>query len=657
MKKIILFLLISFNCFSQDYDIDKVTKSQLEQKKHPKDTSAVAAILFKKAITKFNYTEKYGFSTVTEFSVKIKIYKKEGLDWANYEIPYYIGYKNLNDEQVKILKAYTYNLENGKVDKQKVLGESKFKEKLNEFWETRTVAFPNVKVGSIIELKYEFKSENLSELPSFKYQYKIPVDYAQYITAIPSVYLYKAIKMGYVDVSVNDKLEDASLTYEDKYQQTKFLTFRQIKTTYEANNVPALIEEDYVSNLNDYYGKIEHELQTVQFPNEPVKQIATTWESVAKSIFDESNFGRELEKTKYYFNDLNQITTKTEDKAERLKAIYEFVKNKMTWNRTYGYYTKKGVESAYSDENGNVAEINFILTSMLKMAGLDANPVLLSTKENGIAPFPNRSRFNYVIACVLLDGKQYLLDATDKYCSINNIPMRALNQVGRLINKDGSSSEINLMPTFNSLHNLNAITSIDKEGMLSGQIREQYFDYEALRFREKYSGIAKESYLEKQEKRYAGLEIEEYEIKNDAQVYEPIIENYKIRNRNVVEIIGDKMFFSPLLHFCITTNPFKQESRLYPVNFSFPFKDKYSIIITIPDGYMVESLPKPISLGVDNKNATFNFSVGTQDNKITISASFDINSAIIQADQYDALKQFYKIMIDKQNEKIVLKKI
>jgi len=68
-------------------------------------------------------------------------------------------------------------------------------------------------------------------------------------------------------------------------------------------------------------------------------------------------------------------------------------------------------------------------------------------------------------------------------------------------------------------------------------------------------------------------------------------------------------------------------------------------------------LPKPISLGIDNKNATFSFSAGNQENKITILASFDINSAIIQADQYDALKQFYKIMIDKQNEKIVLKKI
>jgi len=657
MKKIFLFLFVSINCLAQDYEIDKVTKSQLEQKKHPSDTSAVAAILFKKAITKFNYTEKNGFSTVTEFSVKIKIYKKEGLNWANYEIPYYTGYKNLNDEQVKILKAYTYNLENGKVDKQKVLGESKFKEKVNEFWETRTIAFPNVKEGSIIELKYEFKSENLSELPPFQYQYKIPVDYAQYITEIPGFYLYKAIKMGYVDVTVNDRLADGSLSFEDKYQHTHFMTFKQIKTTYEVKNVPALIEEDFVSNLNDYYGKIEHELQTIQFPDEPIKQIASTWESVAKSIFEETNFGGELEKTKYFFNDLKQITTKTEDKSERLKAIYEFVKNKMTWNHVYGYYSKKGVESAYSDGNGNVAEINFILTAMLKMGGLDANPVLLSTKENGIAPFPNRSRFNYVIASVVLDDKQYLLDATDKYCTINNIPLRALNQVGRLINKDGSSSEINLMPKFNSLYNLSTIASIDNEGMLTGQIREQYFDYEALRFREKYSGIAKESYLEKQEEMYPGLEIEEYEIKNDAQVYEPIVENYKIKNKNVVEIIGDKMFFSPLLHFSKTTNPFKQENRLYPVNFSFPFKDKYSIIITIPDGYSVESLPKPISLGIDNKNATFSFSAGAQENKITILVSFDINSAIIQADQYDALKQFYKIMIEKQNEKIVLKKI
>jgi hypothetical protein len=55
---------------------------------------------------------------------------------------------------------------------------------------------------------------------------------------------------------------------------------------------------------------------------------------------------------------------------------------------------------AYKDKTGNVAEINLMLTAMLRYAGLNANPVLVSTRSNGIAMFPNRTAFNYVIAAV-----------------------------------------------------------------------------------------------------------------------------------------------------------------------------------------------------------------------------------------------------------------
>ena len=659
MKRIvfIIFLFLTIPSFGQSYELEKVTKSELEEKVHSTDSSAVAAILFKKAKTKFNYTDKNGFSIETEFSIKIKIYKKEGLDWANYEIPYYIGFKNLNKDEVNVLKAYTYNLENGKIVKQKVSSEGKFKEKVNEFWETKTVAFPNVKVGSIIELKYNLKSENLFELPSFQFQYKIPVDYAQFQTEVPGFYLYKAIKIGFVDVSLNDKIEDASREYEDEYHHTNYLTYQQIKTIYEAGNVPALIEEDYVSNINDYFGKIEFELQTIQYPNVPVKQIATTWESVAKSIYEEIDFGGELNKTNYFLTDLKRLVEKIDSKEERLKTIYEYVKNKMNWNGKYGYYTKKGVEAAYNEATGNVAEINLMLTAMLKMGGLDANPVLLSTRENGVALFPNRSKFNYVISSVMIDGKQYLLDATNKYSSITSLPLRDLNEVGRLINKDGSSLEINLMPKYNSLYNRNVFAEISQDGTVTGQAKEQYFDYEALQFRDKYALIAKESSLEKQEKLFPGLEIENYELKNSNQVYEPILENYDFKNKNVVEIIGNKMFFSPMLYFAKNQNPFKQENRQYPVNFSFPTKDKYSIVITIPDGYKIESLPKSISLATADKEVTFKFSISSSENKITISMNSENNVSVISADHYEALKQFYKVMIDKQTEKIVLKKI
>jgi hypothetical protein len=79
----------------------------------------------------------------------------------------------------------------------------------------------------------------------------------------------------------------------------------------------------------------------------------------------------------------------------------------------------------YKDKTGNVAEINLMLTAMLRYASLNANPVLVSTRSNGISFFPNRSAFNYVIAIEVADG--LILDATEQFSSPNILPLRVLN--------------------------------------------------------------------------------------------------------------------------------------------------------------------------------------------------------------------------------------
>jgi hypothetical protein len=152
MKKFLfsLIVLIFFNANAQNLEFGKVSKEELLEKSHKIDSSAVAAILFKKAKTTFKYTIANGFSMVTEFAIRIKIYKKEGLKWADFEIPYYVGYEKLADEVVTILNANTYNIINGKIIKEKVSGESKFQENTNEFWKTKKITFPNVKEGAII---------------------------------------------------------------------------------------------------------------------------------------------------------------------------------------------------------------------------------------------------------------------------------------------------------------------------------------------------------------------------------------------------------------------------------------------------------------------------------------------------------------------------
>jgi hypothetical protein len=655
----VFLVVLSLNSFAQKLELDRVTKEELLEKQHKIDTSASAAFIFKKARTDFKYTEDKGFTSSTTFQVKLKIYKKEGLKWANFRIPYYIGYETLEDEYVGIKNGYTFNLENDKVIKTKVTAEGKFKEKVNEYWEVKSVTFPNVKVGSIIELEYTLESQNISTLPDFQYQYDIPLDFAEYKSFIPEFYIYKSIRKGYVELSLDQKTESTSQSFEGKVgfaSQTKNLSYRQIISHYKASEVPALKEEDFVNNINNYYGKLEQELQVIRYPEQEPKQIATTWEAVAKSIYEDKDFNAAISNFEYYKNVILSIKNNSLNQEELAKSIFNFVKNRMNWNEKYGYYPRRKVEITYSEKVGNIAEINLMLVSMLRMVGIDANPVLVSTRENGIAYFPNKSLFNYVIASATIDNTTLLMDATDKMSDINRLPIRTLNGQGRLIKKDGTTLEIDLMPKTNSKDIVNIMATINETGDVYGKVREQYFDYNAYVFRDKYNGIATQSYIEKLEKEYQGIEISSYNIQNNLDLELPVIENYDFKTSNTVEIIGDKMYFSPFLFFEKTENPFKQEAREYPIDFVFPNQDKFNISLTLPNGFVVESLPQTKGVALPDNLGNFRYNISNTGNQIQLLYTQDINQAIIGADYYEVLKNFFKEMIIKQTEKIVLKK-
>ncbi len=652
-----LFMLFITNVYSQSLGIEEVTKSELKQIKHDKDASANAAILYKKGRTYFKYTTKSGFTSYTEIALKIKIYKKEGLKWANFQIPYYIGYKFLEDEAVDIKKAYTYNLENDKIIKVKVTGESKFKDKVNENWNVKKISFPNVKVGSVIELNYELKTENLSELPDFQYQYEIPVDKVEYTTRIPEFYIYKGIKMGYADIETDAVVENGSQSFDDEYNRTTTMNYRQIKTSYKAQNIPALQEEEYVNNINNYYSKIKHELEVVRMPEEDPKPIATTWNDIAKSIYSQKEFGGQLEKNKYFIDDLRLIIKETDSLESKMNKVFNHLKNRMSWDSNYGYYPRKELEKAYTERTGNASEINLILTAMLRLSGLEANPILLSTRDNGLAAFPNKSFLNYVIASVNINGKIYLLDATDKISNVNFIPIRALNQFGVLMKKDGTSEEIDLMPKRNSHISINILATINAEGEVIGKVRHQYLEYKGYIFKQKYDGFTSESIMENLEKMHQDLEVSEYNVQNTADFLKPIIENYNFKSTNSVEIIGDKMYVAPLLFFTITENPFKQESRKYPVDFVFPYQQKFNISLKIPEGYSIEKIPDPKAIAMPDNLGSMKYNSSTTGNQVQLLYTFEINQAIIGSEYYDALKNFYKEIINKQTEKIVLKKV
>ncbi len=104
------------------------------------------------------------------------------------------------------------------------------------------------------------------------------------------------------------------------------------------------------------------------------------------------------------------------------------------------------LKKTWEEKKGNVADINLLLTALCRHQGLEASPVILSTRTNGYAveDYPLLSDYNYVIVRVQLNGKDYLLDASRPATGFGQLPEVCYNGWARAI--DSSQARIPLFP-------------------------------------------------------------------------------------------------------------------------------------------------------------------------------------------------------------------
>ena len=665
MKKItiVLLLLSQLSLFAQDYKFGKVSKAALEEKFYPLDSTTEAAYLYKYRRTYFNYSEDNVFEIITEIHERIKIYKKDGFKYATTFVNYYtpeIG----RDQVVSSIKGYTFNSNQGKITKDKLSNKGVFLEHKNKFWSVKKATMPNVKVGSVIDIKYKIISP-YKFISEFQFQYGIPVKKLAYKVTIPEYFTYKTRVKGYYFIdpiesngngvlNLKSRSEITNLGKSGSQENLHFIT--KVKE-FVGKDIPALKDnEPYVSNIDNYRGGAKFELSGTDFLRIAggLKHYSTTWEAVSKQVYKTSSFGTELDKSSYFKDDLKVVLSTAKTDFDKIGAIFSFVKTKVKWNGYFSKYTDKGVKKAFNDGIGNSAEVNLILTAMLRSAGLKSNPVLVSTRDNGIPYFPTLDGFNYVIAMVdFKDGSSVLLDATEGFSLPNMLPTRALNWKGRKVTRKGNSSWVNLMSSKYALEDNNVMVKISDEMTVEGKIRIRYDNLNALNYRKNNNHVKKEDLITKLEEKY-NLEIEEYKILNKNVLGKGVVRNIKFLSNDLIEEINGKFYIEPLLFLSKHENPFKLEDRKFPVDFASPWKNKSIVSIQIPEGYKVESLPEVLVIGLPDGLGVFKFQVAQNGNTINTMSILQFNNAIISPEYYGGLKDFYGQIVKKQSEKIVL---
>ncbi|WP_139957337.1 DUF3857 domain-containing protein [Flavicella sediminum] len=646
MKKITTILLctlflFSSNSNSQEAKFGKVTKEELKETKHPLDSTADAAYLQRTKKIYYQFNGSQGWSLITDVYVKLKIYSEEGFKHAQEKINLYQhGGKK---EKTTSIKAYTYLLKNGNLEKQKLSKDQIFTEETSDNYSLKKFTMPALKTGAIVEWKYSIRSPFFWYINKQNLQYDIPINKLKTKIYIPEYFVFKQHTKGYLPIQLAHERKNKTNFFENVY-------------TINSQDVPALKKEPFVSNLNNYRSSIDFELSYTDFPNTVREHYSTNWDDICKDIYKSSKFGTELNKHNYFNDDLLALKLTDKSEAQKVTSIFEFVKQKLNWDKTSSKYTKYGVKKAYETGVGNSADINLILTAMLREAGLLARPIISSTRDYGIPLFPTQKGLNYVIASVkLANGNYILLDATEKFSSPNSLPLRVMNWNGRLITKDGRTLSMPLKSKIFSKESQLLSINIDSNFHASGFLRSSVFNLSALNYRNKNNNLTEEKQIASLEKKL-DIEIHNFKTTNAHAYHKPLTRLIQFESDEFVEQINNKYYINPEFFLQDKISPFKNESRVFPIDYGTPWEEKFSIQITLPQGYVIESIPTPLGIALPDNLGSFKYNITNTGNKLSLNVTSKINTDLILPEYYPHLKEYYKTLIAKQSEKIVLVK-
>lgn len=625
--KSLLFLSLFSACFAfaQQHtylEEPKLTDAEVQNLKPQIKADAPAEILYQS----HHYRIDYNGNMYSDVISRVKIYdKNKAGEYLDNEIPLYESTDSKREKLVS-LKAYTYNFENGKVKATKVEKDSKFKSTEDKNYTITKFAFPDVKNGSVLEYQYTIETPFYWSVPRVMIERSIPVKYIEYVFETPK-------ELGY---TINYK-GSLNPTYRDVGEKNIY-GGSHYSYRFAYDNVPAYNEENFVKNNNNYKTSIKAEINSSTI-NNVFTSFTVTWDDLRKRLYENEDFGLQLKKMGAVKDILPEEIKAIPNDLQRADAILKFVQNTYKWNGENDVVTDKGIRNLINSKVGNSAEINLLMTMLMKHAKINADPIVMSTVARGasLAYSPSLSQLNYVITGVQSGDKFYLYDGSSKFSTRNTIPPRALNDYGLLVNEKEAKQLNIIFPDVSETY-LTVDAKMNDNGTFSGHFTNEDTKLYALVAHQNYADN-KEDYQKDYTTRY------KFGIKNlklDDTKAESFTTSFDFDSDTFVDGIGNKLVFNPLLFLYTKNHDFDQTTaRKAPLEFLSAFNRIKKVTITLPEGYVFENVPKSQKIRTDDNAIAYSYDVAQQGNTLTVTTKTSIDDSTFPKEYYPAFKQIF----------------
>jgi hypothetical protein len=574
MRTLIFACLLSFVAISAQ-EWDEVSAEELEMTSLAEDPEAAAVVLFAIGNLKIG-DEGRRFFLEMDVHKRIKILTEAGKEYANVRIPYY--YKDSFVE----LEAVAHTPDGSKVWLE---SDAIFEEKRSRTMLEKAFAIPGAEIGSVVEYRYTLRSDYLSNLEPWVFQEGIFTRLSKVSVYLPAGFAYTALPLNTAAYDFRQSQERVRnpLDWQDKVQCY----------TWEARDLPALRSEPYTTALQDYYCSLFFQL--ISYESAYVYlQFAKNWDDIGKEM--ENQYGDMLNIDWGLKDKAKEVTAAAESDLEKAQLLYNFVRDELAMadeQRLFGDALRDPAEVLKAGE-GNHTEHNLLLINLLRHAGLNADPLLISRRSEGrINPeWVTMSQFSRVITHCRIGGKNYYLNPAFANAPFAVLPGNYDVPEGLLFD-DGKVRIVR--STYKPPQSgLDIVTEaqLTAEGTYSGTTQVTFSGVSGLAERNRLDNKGKQERAEDLVKQFAeDAVLDSFVWKNHQEPELPLELQISYHIDGLGENSDGIYYFSVPFYTALDKNPFVRETRNFPVTYDYAFKRNEEIKLHLPEGYKLDEVP------------------------------------------------------------------
>ncbi|RYD55691.1 MAG: DUF3857 domain-containing protein [Sphingobacteriales bacterium] len=644
---------LSFPQSANAQDVNReVIQQNIGKTSYEKFPDAAAVILYEKGTLEITKITN-GYEQTFRSHRIVKILKPGAFELANVSEVYQDN-SQFSSYPGDIM-GVTYNIEGGKIIKTPLAKTNIYHQKINESFREFKFALPAVKEGSIIEYIHEVKSDLSLVAPSWMFQNDHPTLNSEYELITPFGFQYVYVTQATPRFKEYSSMKDVTADSIRAYKVTTE-KYRSISTLWGRKDLPVLIAEPYISTEINHIERIDIQLSAINFTGNRLSSdyaAINSWATFNDQISERY--------TKYYGGKNSFIDNSVKQEISGLATAYDKAKRLFNYVRASYYCTdtitpvyRTALEQIYKNKAGNAAELNLLLIAMLRKAGLNSSPVLLSTIGNLKADpiYPLLDRFNHLVCVVKIDGKDYFLDAAGKNNPFGLLPLYCYNGYARIIGKDSAGIMLDARKVKERNVSTVTIDSINSKGYYLST--SHYIGMHRSRSLRNFANgdIEKlkqhlEQLLGGEDQFVSGLEVLYFDNPD---------------TNLVVKANTGKHFKEPIsrLYFDLdyikifTDNPFVAMTRHLPVEFLSQVEEVYVLKATLPPTVEPEELPKPSLITYEENKMTFRHLIGydKDSRQLSVNTKFQANETTFPVEGYETIRKFFEKMIQEINHTV-----